>query len=96
MILSLTLFMLFVLCVFLIMFFISSYVALAFLIVLPIAIAYIIPEHAYAFINQPFGKLWGVDILNLHILLTVWCSLIALIIYSEFLAWYLSRSQSKT
>ena len=95
MIVSLILFTIFVLCVFLIMFFVSSYIALAFLIALPIAIVYMMPAQAYVFINQPFGKLWGVDVLNLHILLAVWCSLIALIIYSEFLAWYIHNQKFK-
>ncbi|SFM48930.1 hypothetical protein [Methanolobus profundi] len=73
----------------------SSRLALLILFVTPVLIVLLIPEISIAFLSyQQMLLAEGlVPINNFHILLMLWSTLIGIVLYTEFLTWYLSKGR---
>jgi hypothetical protein len=65
------------------------------LLLLPLVTIVAIPETANAFLAHEHARLAGgvVPINNYHLLLFVWSTIIGIILYTEFLTWYLSKNK---
>ncbi|MFP4654150.1 MAG: hypothetical protein ACLFMM_00455 [Methanohalobium sp.] len=75
---------------------VSSMMAILLLIIAPVGSVLIIPEAIIGFLTHQHIVLANglVPVNNLHILLIIWSTLTGLILYTEFLTWYLSRSRT--
>ncbi|MDA0524575.1 hypothetical protein [Methanococcoides alaskense] len=73
----------------------SSLIAGVVLLGIPLAIMLVIPNAAIEFLNHEHVRLAGgiVPINNYHLLLFTWSTIIGIILYTEFLTWYLSRKK---
>ncbi|KGK99004.1 hypothetical protein LI82_02920 [Methanococcoides methylutens] len=73
----------------------SSLMAAISLLLLPLVTIVAIPETANAFLAYEHARLAGglVPINNYHLLLFVWSTIIGIILYTEFLTWYLSKNK---
>lgn len=74
----------------------SSRLALAILFLTPVLLILLIPGISLPFLSYQHMLLAEglVPINNYHILLMLWSTLIGLILYTEFLTWYLARGSS--
>ncbi|WP_202905796.1 hypothetical protein [Methanolobus vulcani] len=87
------LFALFVIVVLFVLINMSSRLALIILLVIPLAFIFVIPDISIAFLSiQQMSLANGlVPVNNFHILLMIWSTLIGVILYTEFLTWYLGK-----
>ncbi|MBP1910534.1 hypothetical protein [Methanolobus bombayensis] len=71
----------------------SSRLALIILIVVPLIFILMIPDISIAFLSVEQMSLANglVPVNNFHILLMLWSTLIGVILYTEFLTWYLGK-----
>ncbi|WP_440953019.1 hypothetical protein [Methanococcoides sp. FTZ1] len=76
----------------------SSLMAAIVLLVAPLTFIIATPEVATAFLAYEHARLAGglVPISNYHLLLFIWSTIIGIILYTEFLTWYLSRNKRTT
>ncbi len=76
---------------------ISSRLAMLFLLAVPLIAVIIMPGTSVAFLSyEQFLFARGmVPVNNFHILLTIWSTLIGIILYTEFLTWYLSKGKRR-
>ncbi|MCL7411532.1 MAG: hypothetical protein P1P69_01430 [Methanosarcinaceae archaeon] len=90
---SLMVFGMFVLTVLIILIDMSSIMAMLILLFVPILAVLIMPKSVMAFLSYQHLLLADglVPINNFHILLLIWSTLIGIILYTEFLTWYLAR-----
>lgn len=90
---SLMVFGLFVLAVLFVLIDISSILAMVVLLFVPMLVVLIMPKSTIAFLSYQHLLLADglVPINNFHILLFIWSTLIGIILYTEFLTWYLAR-----
>lgn len=75
----------------------SSFIAAAALLGIPLFIILILPKQSISFLAYQHAVLgYGlIPINNLHILLFIWSSLLAVIVYTEFIAWYLWQGEDR-
>ncbi|WP_205804423.1 hypothetical protein [Methanolobus halotolerans] len=94
---SALLFVTFALTVLFILVAISSRLAMLTLLIVPIMAVIVLPGTSLAFLSyRHFLFADGlVPVNNFHILLTIWSTLIGIIIYTEFLTWYLKTGKRK-
>jgi len=87
------LFVLFVIVVLFVLINMSSRLALIILLAIPLAFIFVIPDISIAFLSiQQMSLVNGlVPVNNFHILLMIWSTLIGVILYTEFLTWYLGK-----
>ncbi|MGM0771377.1 MAG: hypothetical protein ACQESU_07200 [Halobacteriota archaeon] len=73
----------------------SSLMAAIVLLLVPLAFIVAIPETATTFLAYEHARLAGglVPINNYHLLLFIWSTIMGIILYTEFLTWYLSRNK---
>ncbi|MCK5108871.1 MAG: hypothetical protein KAR25_04200 [Methanosarcinales archaeon] len=74
---------------------ISTFIAAILLLGIPLVLVLALPDQSVAFLSHQqavFGD-GLIPINNLHILLFIWSSLIAVILYTEFITWYLGRGE---
>ncbi|WP_244603575.1 hypothetical protein [Methanococcoides sp. AM1] len=73
----------------------SSLMAAIVLLVVPLVTIVAVPETANVFLAHEHARLAGglVPINNYHLLLFVWSTIIGIILYTEFLTWYLSKNK---
>ncbi len=73
----------------------SAIMALLILISLPMIVILIMPSVATSFLSHQHVLLadGAVPINNYHILLFIWSTLIGIILYTEFLTWYMVRAR---
>lgn len=90
---SLMVFGMFVLAVLFVLIDMSSILAMIILIFVPLLAVLIMPKTVMAFLSYQHLLLADglVPINNFHILLFIWSTLIGIILYTEFLTWYLAR-----
>ena len=90
---SLMVFGMFVLAVLFILIDMSSMMAIIVLLFVPTIAVLIMPKTIMAFLSYQHLLLADglVPINNFHILLFIWSTLIGIILYTEFLTWYLAR-----
>jgi len=90
---SLMIFGIFALFVLFVLLTISSASALLILLFVPILAVLIMPNTIIAFLSYQHLLLANglVPVNNFHILLCIWSTLIGVILYTEFLTWYLAR-----
>jgi hypothetical protein len=76
---------------------ISSRLAMLFLLAVPLMAVIIMPGTSMAFLSYEQFLFAGgmVPVNNFHILLTIWSTLIGIILYTEFLTWYLSKGKRR-
>ncbi|MEZ5334426.1 MAG: hypothetical protein R2741_03875 [Methanolobus sp.] len=74
----------------------SSRLAMIILFIIPVLAVLIMPETITSFLSIRHMLLANglVPINNYHILLMLWSTLIGIILYTEFLTWYLSKERS--
>ncbi len=72
---------------------ISSFIAAVALLGMPLLTILIAPDRSISFLAYQHAVLGDgmIPINNLHILLFIWSSLLAIILYTEFITWYLVR-----
>jgi predicted membrane protein len=95
---SAMLFVTFALTVLFILIRISSRLAMLVLVAVPLLAVIIMPGISVVFLSYEhflFAK-GLVPVNNFHILLTIWSTLIGIILYTEFLTWYLSKGKRRT
>lgn len=75
----------------------SSRLAMLVLVAVPVLAVIIMPGASVAFLSyEHFRFAQGlVPVNNFHILLTLWSTLIAIILYTEFLTWYLTTGKKR-
>ncbi|WP_445474380.1 hypothetical protein ACT9XH_08315 [Methanococcoides methylutens] len=73
----------------------SSLMAAIVLLAVPLVTIVAIPKIATSFLAHEHARLAGglVPINNYHLLLFVWSTIIGIILYTEFLTWYLSKNK---
>ncbi|MCD6145386.1 MAG: hypothetical protein J7J03_03170 [Methanosarcinales archaeon] len=97
-ILSIILYLIYIAIVFTLLLRVSSFIAAITLLGIPLFIILIVPERSISFLayqHAVFGH-GLIPINNLHIMLFIWSSLLAIILYTEFIAWYLGRGGGST
>ncbi len=79
------------------MLFVSSYLAAFIMLFIPILVLIVKPDFGIEFLSYEQGEFLNgmLTINNLHILLLIWSALLSIIIYTEFLSWYISRGTQK-
>ncbi|MBN2109902.1 MAG: hypothetical protein JW705_02285 [Methanosarcinaceae archaeon] len=94
---SAMLFATFALTVLFILVMVSSRLSMLILLVVPLLAVIILPGTTLAFLSyRHFLFADGlVPVNNFHILVTVWSTLLGIIIYTEFLTWYLKSGKKK-
>lgn len=87
----------YILLVLLTMLFFSSYLAAFIMLFIPILVLIVKPDFGIEFLSYEQGEFLNgmLTINNLHILLLIWSALLSIIIYTEFLSWYISRGTQK-
>ncbi|MDG6243137.1 MAG: hypothetical protein QCH31_01920 [Methanolobus sp.] len=95
-IVSAILFALFAIAVLFVLINISSRLALIILFFTPLIFILVIPKTSIAFLAYQQMLLANglVPVNNFHILLMLWSTLIGIILYTEFLTWYLGKGKS--
>ncbi len=90
---SLMLFLLFAVVILFVLINISSRLALIILLLVPVVSILLLPDTTISFLSyrQMLLAEGIVPINNFHILLILWSTLIGMILYTEFLTWYLSK-----
>ncbi|MCW7075817.1 MAG: hypothetical protein OCU18_00765 [Candidatus Syntrophoarchaeum sp.] len=88
---SLLFFLVYAVMVALIITYISSRVGAALMFFIPIIGIITIPEQSLKFFSfELFAGVNGaISICNIHVLLAVWAGFLSVIVYTEFLSWYL-------
>ncbi|MEA1905459.1 MAG: hypothetical protein U9N12_00705 [Euryarchaeota archaeon] len=90
---SIMLYFLYVTLVLILLIRLSSFIAAILLLGIPLILVLALPDQSVAFLSYQqavFGD-GLIPINNLHILLFIWSALIAVILYTEFITWYLGR-----
>jgi len=92
-ILSAIVYLLYSTLVFILLVRISSFIAAVVLLGMPLLTILIAPDRSISFLAYQHAVLGDgmIPINNLHILLFIWSSLLAIILYTEFITWYLGR-----
>lgn len=87
----------YILLILLTMLFFSSYLAAFIMLFIPILVLIVKPDFGIEFLTYEQGEFLNgmLTINNLHILLLIWSALLSIIIYTEFLSWYISRGTQK-
>ena len=96
-IIYLIIFISYILLILLTMLFFSSYLAAFIMLFIPILVLIVKPDFGIEFLTYEQGEFLNgmLTINNLHILLLIWSALLSIIIYTEFLSWYISREPQK-
>lgn len=91
------LFVIFTLSVLFILVMMSSRLAMLVLVAVPLLAVIIMPGVSVAFLSYEHFRFADglVPVNNFHILLTLWSTLIGIILYTEFLTWYLTSGKRK-
>lgn len=92
--LSFLLFFIYAMVILILLIYISPIISGIVMIIIPVAIVFVYPEPAAQFLSIEQFSYLGVSINNIHIMLMLWSALIGIIIYSEFLSWYLLTDES--
>ena len=73
----------------------SSFIAAITLLGIPLILVLVLPDQSVAFLSHQHAVLGDglIPINNLHILLFIWSALLAVILYTEFITWYLGRGE---
>jgi len=79
------------------MLFVSSYLAAFIMVLIPILVLIVKPDFCIEFLSFEQGEFLNgmLTINNLHIMLLIWAALLSIIIYTEFLSWYISQGTQK-
>ncbi len=87
----------YILLILLTMLFFSSYLAAFIMLFVPVVVLIVKPDFGIEFLSYEHGEFLNgmLTINNLHILLLIWSALLSIIIYTEFLSWYISRGTQK-
>jgi len=75
-----------------IMIYISTLIGTALMLIIPLIGVLIIPERMAEFLSfKLFTCMDGmIAVHNIHVLLAVWAAFLAIVLYTEFLSWYMS------
>ena len=92
--LSLLLFFIYAMITLIILVYLSPIVSAILMIIIPVAIVFLYPEPVAQFFSIEQFSYQGMPVYNIHIMLMLWSALLGIIIYSEFLSWYLLRDVS--
>ncbi len=91
---SLVLLAIYTLIVLVVLVYFSTIVA-GLLLASPVLVLLLAPEKTTAFLLQPQFNLAGVPFQNIHLLFFIWTALLTLIVYSEFIIWYLTPKKEE-
>ncbi len=77
--------------------FVSPIISVVVMVAIPFAAVYFLPEKTIQFLslNQFSFANGQVIIQNIHILLLIWSALIGVVVYTEFISWYLFKGRSQ-
>ena len=76
--------------------YLSPIVSAILMIIIPVIIVFLYPDPVAQFFSIEEFSYQGVPVNNIHIMLMLWSALLGIIIYSEFLSWYLLKDVSST
>jgi len=93
---SLLLFFIYAMITLIILVYLSPIVSAILMIIIPVAIVFLYPEPVAQFFSIEQFSYQGMPVYNIHIMLMLWSALLGIVIYSEFLSWYLLRDVSRT
>ena len=93
---SLLLFFIYAMITIIILVYLSPIVSAILMIIIPVVIVFLYPEPVAQFFSIEQLSYQGVPVNNIHIMLMLWSALLGIIIYSEFLSWYLLKDVSST
>lgn len=91
---SLMLFFIYAMITLMILVYLSPKVSAVLMIIIPVAIVFLYPEPVAQFFSIEQFSYQGMPVYNIHVMLMLWSALLGIIIYSEFLSWYLLRDVS--
>ncbi len=94
--LSLLLFFIYAMITLIILVYLSPILSAILMIIIPVVIVFLYPEPVAQFFSIEQFSFQGVPVNNIHIMLMTWSALLGIIIYSEFLSWYLLRDVNRT
>ena len=92
---SLLLFFIYAMITLIILVYLSPVLSAILMIIIPVVIVFLYPEPVAQFFSVEQFSFQGVPVNNIHIMLMTWSALLGIIIYSEFLSWYLLRDVSR-
>lgn len=90
---SILIFFIYTILILIILLYISPLISALVLVFVPLASIYLLPEETIGFFSTEQFSFAGISIQNIHILLSVWSALIAVIAYTEIVSWYLLREE---
>lgn len=93
--LSLLLFFIYAMITLIILIYLSPVLSAILMIIIPVIIVFLYPEPVAQFFSVEQFSFQGVPVNNIHIMLMTWSALLGIIIYSEFLSWYLLKDVSR-
>ncbi|GFO97199.1 hypothetical protein ig2599ANME_1399 [groundwater metagenome] len=92
-VLSLLIFFIYTLVVLLVLVFVSPLISAVAMLLVPLLSVYVLPSQSSQFFSIKQFSFAGVDVHNIHLLLLIWSALIAVIVYTEIISWYLLRER---
>lgn len=92
---SVIIFVIYIIAILTVLLYISPLLSAFVLMLIPLASVYFLPEETVNFFVTSQFSLAGVEIRNIHILLSLWSSLLGIVAYTEILSWYLLRGEKQ-
>lgn len=92
---SIMLFIIYILVILTVLLYISPLLSAFILVLIPLASVYFLPEETVNFFTLQQFLLAGVEIRNIHILLSIWSSLLGIVACTEILSWYLLTGEKQ-
>lgn len=92
---SVIIFIIYAIAILTVLLYISPLLSAFVLILIPLASVYFLPEETVNFFTLQQFSLAGVEIRNIHILLSLWSSLLGIVAYTEILSWYLLTGEKQ-
>ncbi|HIE32059.1 MAG TPA: hypothetical protein EYP67_06735 [Methanosarcinales archaeon] len=94
---SIILYLLYTVLMFILLIRLSSFIAATALLGIPLLFVLMIPDQSVDFLSYQHAVLGDglIPINNLHILLFIWSAMLAIILYTEFITWYLGRVEGE-
>lgn len=90
---SVLIFFIYISIILMILLYVSPILSAIALILIPLVLGLLLPDLAMRFFSLQQFSFKGVSIQNIHILLSIWSALIAIVAYTEIVSWYLLREE---
>lgn len=90
---SVLIFFIYISIILMILLYVSPILSAFVLILIPLVLSLLLPDLAMRFFSLQQFTFKGVSIQNIHVLLSIWSALIAIVAYTEIISWYLLHEE---